>query len=230
MVFSSVAYHRVQWSSNRPEIATRIRDAGYSVREGRKPGSWRFETSRADYREALHLARAVAEVAGLDIRSRISVAGAIYELLPLASVQPGMSVLVEQPDGTFAPERVDVRTIEDYDGLVHDLEVAHAHTYIANGILVHNSIYRFRGADIRNILEFEQAFPDTTIVVNGVEVRARDGEALAVALMAADYQIDFYCGMGVCFACEVLNDGRTVLACAERVRPGLEVRTLHARG
>ena len=27
------------------------------------------------------------------------------------------------------------------------------------------SIYRFRGADIRNILEFEQAFPDTTIVV-----------------------------------------------------------------
>ena len=164
-VRSSVAYHRVQWSSNRPEIATRIRDAGYSVREGRKPGSWRFETSRADYREALHLARAVAEVAGLDIRSRISVAGAIYELLPLASVHPGMSVLVEQPDGTFAPERVDVRTIEDYDGPVHDLEVAHAHTYIANGILVHNSIYRFRGADIRNILEFEQAFPDTTIVV-----------------------------------------------------------------
>src|SRR5690606_5604858 len=27
------------------------------------------------------------------------------------------------------------------------------------------SIYRFRGADIRNILEFEQAFPDATVMV-----------------------------------------------------------------
>ncbi len=32
-------------------------------------------------------------------------------------------------------------------------------------MLVHNSIYAFRGADIRNILEFEEAFPDATVVL-----------------------------------------------------------------
>jgi DNA helicase-2/ATP-dependent DNA helicase PcrA len=39
------------------------------------------------------------------------------------------------------------------------------HSYVANGILVHNSIYRFRGADLSNILDFEQAFPDATVIL-----------------------------------------------------------------
>ena len=33
-------------------------------------------------------------------------------------------------------------------GPVYDLEVDPTHTYVADGVLVHNSIYRFRGADI----------------------------------------------------------------------------------
>ena len=39
------------------------------------------------------------------------------------------------------------------------------HSYIAGGLLVHNSVYRFRGADFRNILQFEEAFPEVTTVV-----------------------------------------------------------------
>jgi DNA helicase-2/ATP-dependent DNA helicase PcrA len=56
-------------------------------------------------------------------------------------------------------------TSESHHGPVYDLEVAPTHTYVAEGVLVHNSIYRFRGADIRNILQFEEAFPETTIVL-----------------------------------------------------------------
>jgi DNA helicase-2/ATP-dependent DNA helicase PcrA len=52
----------------------------------------------------------------------------------------------------------------ELDGPVYDIDVANTHNFIANGILVHNSIYSFRGADITNILEFEDAFPDAHVV------------------------------------------------------------------
>ena len=48
---------------------------------------------------------------------------------------------------------------------MYDLEVESTHTYVADGVLVHNSVYKFRGADIRNILEFEDSFPDATMIV-----------------------------------------------------------------
>jgi DNA helicase-2/ATP-dependent DNA helicase PcrA len=156
-------YHRVQWSSNRPEIAERLVEAGFPVR-GAKAGGYRFETSRRDYREAVALARAVADAGGLDIQRRARVGDRIWSFLPLSHLHRGMTVLVEGEEG-LEPATVERVDVGRYDGPVYDLEVSPSHTYVADGVLVHNSIYSFRSADIRNILEFEQAFPDATVVV-----------------------------------------------------------------
>ena len=53
---------------------------------------------------------------------------------------------------------------EPYDGLVYDLDIEGARNFAANGVLVHNSIYAWRGANVKIILEFEQVYQDATVV------------------------------------------------------------------
>ncbi len=158
--------HRVQWSSNRADVAERLEAKGYQLRSnGWGRGGFRFETSRTDYAEALTLARGVASAGGLEVRRRMMVDGTGYEFLPLSHLRAGMKVLVTGPGGRLEERTVDGVEFMHYEGPVHDLEVERAHTYVAERMLVHNSIYAFRAADIRNILEFENTFGDATVVV-----------------------------------------------------------------
>jgi DNA helicase-2/ATP-dependent DNA helicase PcrA len=78
-----------------------------------------------------------------------------------SSVRPGMVMVGDDAefDVVTSVESVDV------PGRVYDLDVENTHNYVAGGIVTHNSIYAFRGADYRNMLRFEEAFPDATVVV-----------------------------------------------------------------
>jgi DNA helicase-2/ATP-dependent DNA helicase PcrA len=158
-----VGYHRIQWCSNREDIAARLRAGGFDVRPS-KHASVRVETSRKSYPEALAIAERLALTGGLEIQKRAQIRDRIYMFTPLSHLRPGMRVLVEA-DGAVVEEEVTAVDVEHYEGAVYDLEVDRLHTYVADGVLVHNSVYKFRGADIRNILEFEEAFPAATMVV-----------------------------------------------------------------
>ncbi len=133
-----------------------------------------YETAHRDYSQALGLATGLADAGGMDIRRRMMVGDAVYDYTPLSHLRRGMTILVEE-DGGLLERTVDSVELVEYRGPVHDLQVDEAHTYVAAapghgrdvgaGLLVHNSIYAFRGADMRNLLEFENTFPDATTVV-----------------------------------------------------------------
>jgi DNA helicase-2/ATP-dependent DNA helicase PcrA len=156
--------HRIGWSSNRADIAERLEEAGIPVRAGKREGTYLYEAFRTDYTAALDLARSVAEAGGLTLNRRMAVGSEIYDFTPLSHLRVGMTVLVEDADG-IGEQLVEAVDFERYDGEVYDLEVESTHSYVANSLVTHNSIYKFRGADMRNILEFEEAFPEVTVVL-----------------------------------------------------------------
>ncbi|HZE04771.1 MAG TPA: 3'-5' exonuclease, partial [Solirubrobacteraceae bacterium] len=77
-----------------------------------------------------------------------------------ADVGPGMVMFDEHGGHDVVTSVEPVRL----DRPVYDLNVDATHNFIADGLVTHNSIYGFRGADISNILEFEDTFPDAHVV------------------------------------------------------------------
>jgi DNA helicase-2/ATP-dependent DNA helicase PcrA len=153
------ADHRIQWSSNRSDIATNLKAAGYPIRAGRLPGTYRFETARASYPDAVSLTQAVAQAGGLEIRRRAQIDNVIYHFMPLSHLHPGMRVLLEN-NGQLEETEITQVWQEPYEGDVYDLEVDRCHTYVADGVLVHNSIYSFRAADFTILMNFQNDFGD----------------------------------------------------------------------
>jgi DNA helicase-2/ATP-dependent DNA helicase PcrA len=159
--------HTVAVGGRDPEAKALLESVGLNVRPAKHgSSSWRYESAFADFGRAMDVVREIESVLYVHVRlvARLGndgdTASCSLPFIPAASVRRGMVMF----DGDGGYDVVESAEVVPLDRPVYDLNVEGTHNFVANGITTHNSVYSFRHADIRNILDFEQDFPEAKVV------------------------------------------------------------------
>jgi len=162
--------HRIALVGNDPTARATLEALGFRTSED-KPGvnSWTYDAMSASMATILERAETISRAVNADINlsARLGknsgdvIEGKALPFTPAASVRPGM-IMFDATGGYDVVETVEVVSLE---APVYDLDIERTHNFIANGIVTHNSIYSWRGANPKVLFQFEQDFPNTRVVL-----------------------------------------------------------------
>jgi DNA helicase II / ATP-dependent DNA helicase PcrA len=165
------ALHRLSLTGSDDVGRRALVDLGLSVRPARSDGrgGWRCELTCSDLARIEEAIERIRSVLDVTVRATARIGrnepgSSLTNSLPFtaaSAVRPGM-VVVDAEGGYDVVASVEHVPL---DGWVHDLDVAGTHNYVANDLVTHNSVYRFRGADHRNLMRFEDEFTDATVII-----------------------------------------------------------------
>ena len=138
-----------------------LMDLGLRLRPGKNPGgqSWRHESVYGDFRQLMKIARRLREQLDGHFVLQGHMLGRSLPFINAAAIRPGMVMATESAQFEIV-ERVEQ---QQADATVYDLNIERTHNFVANGVITHNSIYRWRGARVENLHKFREDFPQATL-------------------------------------------------------------------
>ena len=159
--------HAVTLETSAPDVVERLRAARVPLRRGRR--GWRVLTTSASLPEVGLRAEFLRDLTDgvLEVRFALGARRIQHRpalVMPAGNVLPGHHLPVVR-DGRIVYERVVRAEAETATEEVFDLEVARTHNFVAAGVVVHNSIYKWRGAALSNVLDFKGRYPDARDIV-----------------------------------------------------------------
>lgn len=160
-------FHQVSLDSSEPTLPKILNK--YKIPFSKSKKGIRVRITNQSLQQVGEIAERLKTITGGILEAKFSLGTTNKQHRP-ALVMPASNVQI----GHFLPvvsghkvvyERI--LKVESYFGKsnVYDLEVDRTHNFVADGVVVHNSIYKFRGAAISNILNFEKIFKKLKKVV-----------------------------------------------------------------
>lgn len=163
--------HRIAMVGNDLSIKKKLESGGFKTRLAKKgSASWRFETGRIDFGEVMNIVSKINLILpNLHIIRNARLGGNKTNLknnnslsfFPAGSFVPGM-VIFNEDSSYEVITKVERKKINTK---VYDLNINNTHNFIANGIITHNSVYSWRGADFKNIMRFEKDFENSKTIL-----------------------------------------------------------------
>lgn len=166
-MYNPTVLHTVSLETSNESIKRILKNNNYNL-ETSKSGV-RMRKTFSNLEEAWKFADKLQKLTGGIIDKKFKVGRFNHQhlasrIVPASHVFPGMYLPVLK-NREIVYEKVVERGEQKKEIETYDLEIEKTHNFIADKVVVHNSIYRFRGAAISNIVSFRNNFPKAKVIV-----------------------------------------------------------------
>ena len=155
------------------KLINKLERRGYKLGSAKKGKRIRIVSS--NLRELIKIAKELEVITDgiIEVRFRAGIGYDLKEkkrqnnyaiMLPAKNLMKGHMIPIKRGNDIIYDEIIEIKKQEKTIN-VYDLEIEKAHNFLANNILVHNSIFSFQGASFNNVLKFKNDYPDSKEIV-----------------------------------------------------------------